>query len=43
MRVGQKAWNKNGDLSDHSKGFFPTEMAFSTPMILKVDTVLPIF
>lgn len=28
-----KAWNKNSDLSDHSKGFFPTEMAFSTPMV----------
>lgn len=28
-----KAWNKNSDLSDHSKGFFPTEMAFSTELI----------
>lgn len=28
-----KAWNKNANLSDHSKGFFPTEMAFSTPMV----------
>lgn len=28
-----KAWNKNSDLSDHSKGFFPTEMAFTTEMI----------
>lgn len=28
-----KAWGKNMDLSDHSKGFFPTEMAFSTEMI----------
>lgn len=28
-----KAWNKNADLSDHSKGFFPTEMAFSPEMI----------
>ncbi|MBN1268645.1 MAG: hypothetical protein JXB04_03580 [Kiritimatiellae bacterium] len=28
-----KAWDKNGDLSDHSKGFFPTEMAFSPTMI----------
>jgi len=24
-----KAWNKNSNLSDHSKGFFPTEMGFS--------------
>ncbi|HBA85464.1 MAG TPA: hypothetical protein DCZ95_15365 [Verrucomicrobia bacterium] len=28
-----KAWNKNSDLSDHSKGYFPTEMAFSSTMI----------
>ena len=28
-----KAWGGNSDLSDHSKGFFPTEMAFSTEMI----------
>jgi hypothetical protein len=28
-----KAWGKNMDLSDHSKGFFPTEMAFTTEMI----------
>ena len=28
-----KAWNGNSDLSDHSKGFFPTEMAFSSTMI----------
>lgn len=28
-----KAWNKNSNLSDHSKGFFPTEMAFSRHMI----------
>ncbi len=28
-----KAWNKNADLSDHSKGFFPTEMAFSPTMV----------
>jgi hypothetical protein len=28
-----KAWGGNGDLSDHSRGFFPTEMAFSTEMI----------
>ncbi len=28
-----KAWGGNGDLSDHSKGFFPTEMAFSTEML----------
>lgn len=28
-----KAWNGNLNLSDHSKGFFPTEMAFSTEMI----------
>lgn len=27
-----KAWNGNPDLSDHSKGFFPTEMAFSRHM-----------
>ncbi len=28
-----KAWNKNSNLSDHSKGFFPTEMAFSPTMV----------
>ena len=28
-----KAWNGNPNLSDHSKGFFPTEMAFSTSII----------
>jgi len=28
-----KAWGGNSDLSDHSKGFFPTEMAYSTEMI----------
>lgn len=28
-----KAWNANSDLSDHSKGFFPTEMAFSSSII----------
>jgi hypothetical protein len=28
-----KAWGGKADLSDHSRGFFPTEMAFSTPMI----------
>jgi len=28
-----KAWGGNSDLSDHSRGFFPTEMAFSTEMI----------
>lgn len=28
-----KAWNKNSNLSDHSKGFFPTEMAFSSEMV----------
>lgn len=28
-----KAWGGNANLSDHSRGFFPTEMAFSTPMI----------
>ena len=32
-QVWWKAWNKNSNLSDHSKGFFPTEMAFSTEMI----------
>ena len=30
-----KAWNGNMDLSDHSKGFFPTEMAFS-PLLIDV-------
>jgi hypothetical protein len=29
----QKAWNGATDLSDQSRGFFPTEMAFSIPMI----------
>ena len=28
-----KAWGGNSDLSDHSKGFFPTEMAFSSSII----------
>ncbi|MCX6968852.1 MAG: hypothetical protein NTV93_01690 [Verrucomicrobia bacterium] len=28
-----KAWGGNSDLSDHSKGFFPTEMAFTSEMI----------
>jgi len=28
-----KAWGGASDLSDHSKGFFPTEMAFSTEML----------
>ncbi len=28
-----KAWGGNSNLSDHSKGFFPTEMAFSESMI----------
>ncbi len=28
-----KAWNGNSDLSDHSKGFFPTEMAYSRHLI----------
>ncbi|MFM7179869.1 MAG: hypothetical protein ACKO2G_00095 [Verrucomicrobiales bacterium] len=28
-----KAWGGNSNLSDHSKGFFPTEMAFSRHMI----------
>ena len=28
-----KAWGGNLNLSDHSKGFFPTEMAFSESMI----------
>lgn len=28
-----KAWGGNSDLNDHSKGFFPTEMAFTTEMI----------
>ena len=28
-----KAWDKNSNLSDHSKGYFPTEMAFSRHMI----------
>ncbi len=32
-QVWWKAWGGNSDLSDHSKGFFPTEMAFSTEMI----------
>jgi hypothetical protein len=29
----RKAWGGKADLSDQSRGFFPTEMAFSTPMI----------
>jgi hypothetical protein len=28
-----KAWNGNANLSDHSKGFFPTEMAYSRHII----------
>jgi len=28
-----KAWAGNSDLSDHSKGYFPTEMAFSESII----------
>ena len=28
-----KAWGGNSDLSDHSKGYFPTEMAFSQALI----------
>ncbi len=28
-----KAWGANSDLSDHSKGYFPTEMAFSNSII----------
>ncbi|MEO8615146.1 MAG: hypothetical protein ABI600_08405 [Luteolibacter sp.] len=28
-----KAWGANSNLSDHSKGYFPTEMAFSESMI----------
>ncbi|MEM1083676.1 MAG: hypothetical protein AAGI48_06100 [Verrucomicrobiota bacterium] len=28
-----KAWGGNSDLSDHSKGFFPTEMAFSRGIV----------
>ncbi len=28
-----KAWGGNSDLSDHSKGFFPTEMAYSRHLI----------
>ncbi|MFZ4682827.1 MAG: hypothetical protein ACOYMS_10010 [Terrimicrobiaceae bacterium] len=28
-----KAWGGNANLSDHSKGFFPTEMAFTSEMI----------
>jgi len=28
-----KAWGGNSDLSDHSKGYFPTEMAFSQTLI----------
>lgn len=28
-----KAWGAKSDLSDHSKGFFPTEMAFSESLI----------
>ena len=28
-----KAWAKNANLSDHSKGFFPTEMAFSRHLV----------
>jgi hypothetical protein len=29
----RRAWDGNANLSDQSRGFFPTEMAFSTPMI----------
>jgi len=28
-----KAWGGNGNLSDHSKGFFPTEMGYSRHLI----------
>jgi len=28
-----KAWGGNSDLSDHSKGFFPTEMAYSRHLV----------
>ncbi|NLG34169.1 MAG: hypothetical protein GX548_02315, partial [Lentisphaerae bacterium] len=28
-----KAWGGNGDLSDHSKGFFPTEMGYSRHLV----------
>jgi len=28
-----KAWNGNSNLSDHSKGFFPTEMAFTSELV----------
>ncbi|MDD4734704.1 MAG: carbohydrate-binding protein [Kiritimatiellae bacterium] len=28
-----KAWDGNSDLSDHSKGFFPTEMAYTRDLI----------
>lgn len=28
-----KAWNGNSNLSDHSKGYFPTEMAYSRHLI----------
>ena len=28
-----KAWGGNADLSDHSKGFFPTEMAYSRHIV----------
>lgn len=28
-----KAWNGNSNLSDHSKGFFPTEMAYSRHIV----------
>jgi hypothetical protein len=28
-----KAWGGNADLSDHSKGFFPTEMAYSRHLV----------
>jgi len=33
QQVWWKAWGGNSDLSDHSKGFFPTEMAYSTEMM----------
>ncbi len=32
-QVWWKAWGKNSNLSDHSKGYFPTEMAFTTEMV----------
>lgn len=32
-QVWWKAWGKSMNLEDHSKGYFPTEMAFTTEMI----------